>query len=304
MKIFCAGAEGPTNQIDRIRSGFLLIGHEIVSDFMAADIIYSNDPSGYSDQHKLNKRALIIYNVLDIPPHCMDPKKYDVSRYPEVRVPWVKDYSPETLKNKLSAAHIVTCISKEVQYQLFFYCGISAQVIYNPIKDVSFDRFHQYTRTNNKDLFLYVGRALDPNKRFGVVFEFFQKLNIPQEQLIVVGQENPGFGRYGGVVDDSTLNYLYNDVDFVFMPSAFEGLGLPAIEATVCKTIPIVANDNPTALEFFGEIALPPNQLDLYLDWGWRIRATNFVDKNSEVFKSNFNKSKIAKNILSLINTN
>lgn len=301
MKIFCAGAEGPTNQIDRIRSGFLLHGHDIVQDYLAADIIYCNDPSCYLDYEGLKySKALVIYNVLDIPPHCMDPNRYDVSRYPKVNVPWERDFSPEELKEKLKGAHIVTCISSEVQYQLYFYCGISAHVIYNPIKDVSFDRFHKFVRNGNEDTFLYVGRALDPNKRFRLVVELFQKLGIPQNRLIVVGQENPGFGRYGGVVDDDTLSHLYNDVDFVFMPSAFEGLGLPAIEATVCNTIPIVTNDNPTAMEFFSDIALPPNELERFLDWNWRVRATNFVDKYSDIFAAQFNKMSIVKNILKL----
>lgn len=301
MKIFCAGAEGPTNQIDRIRSGFLLSGQTLVHDFRAADVIYCNDPSTYSSRYKAeNAGAIVIYNVLDIPPHCLDPQKFDISRYPRVDVPWARNFDPTALSRSLSDAHVVTCISAEVQYQLYYYCGVSARIIYNPIKSVYFNRFHRTSRSGDQGLYLYVGRALDPNKRFRLVIDLFTELNIPQEQLIVVGQENPGFGCYGGVVDDETLNYLYNEADFVFFPSAFEGLGLPAIEATVCRTIPIVTNDNPTAMEFFSDIALPPNELRMFQDWNWRIRGTNFVDKYSEVFAQKFSKESVVKNILDL----
>ena len=71
MKIHCAGSEGYINQIQRIKEGFLELGCEL-TDIQSADLIYCNDPSAYSSEFKkINKKAKVIYNVLDLPPHCM-----------------------------------------------------------------------------------------------------------------------------------------------------------------------------------------------------------------------------------------
>jgi hypothetical protein len=308
MKIYCAGAENYVNQIHRIREGFIELGHEI-TNVELAEIIYCNDPSVYSlDYRKINPQAKIIYNVLDLPPHCIDPNEYDISRYPFINVPWQRNFNPLKLKENLLGADIITCICKEVQWQLKNWCELDSYVIYNPIKEVSFLNLKQDDKLKNTDgikyKYLYVGRANDPNKRFNIVYETMQKLNEPSSFLAVIGSENPGWGDYYGVVDDHILNLFYNSVDYFFFPSAFKSLGLPALESIVTKTIPIVSDDDPTTKEFWEPIGIDVNKVEDYiLNPSWNKFAQNFVNDKSEEYFDIFSKKQIAKNIINIYNT-
>jgi glycosyltransferase involved in cell wall biosynthesis len=307
MKIYCAGAENYINQIHRIREGFIELGHEITTPNVA-DIIYCNDPSVYSSNYReINPHAKIIYNVLDLPPHCIDPNKYDLSRYPFIDVPWQRNFDPRDLKERLLEADIITCICKEVEWQLKKWCKLDSYVIYNPIKEVSCLNLNEQEKLKNKQgvtyKYLYVGRANDPNKRFNLVYETMQKLNEPSSRLAVIGSENPGWGDYYGIVDDNILNLFYNSVDYFFFPSAFKSLGLPALESIVTKTIPIVANDDPTTKEFWEPIGVDINKIENYiLNPDWNKYVQNFVNEKSEEYSRVFSKKEIAKNIINVYN--
>lgn len=306
MKIYCNGSNSYVSQAQRIQEGFERLGHTI-SSVEDADIIYSNDPSGYSEDHRLiNKKAKIIYNVLDLPPHCIDPNKFDISRYTFVKSTWKRDFDPMHLKNKLKNADIITCICDEVQWQLKNWCQLDSKVIHNPIKDVSFLNLSKEQKIKNKQgktyKYLYVGRANDPNKRFYLIYEMMRKLNESPDSLAVLGSENPGWGDYYGVVEDKVLNLFYNSVDYFLFPSAFKSIGLPALESVVTKTIPIVTNDDPVTKEFWAEIGVDHDKIaETILNEDWNIKAKNFVEKNSNLFKSTFDKQTIANNILNLI---
>lgn len=306
MNIYCNGSNNYVSQIQRIKEGFIQLGHTI-SSIEEADLIYSNDPSGYSSNHKkINKNAKIIYNVLDLPPHCIDPSRFDISRYTYINTNWKRDFDPLHLKEKLKDADIVTCICDEVKWQLENWCNINSKVIYNPIKDVSFLGLTQDQKIKNQKgqtyKYLYVGRANDPNKRFYLVYEMMQKLNQPSESLAVLGSENPGWGDYYGVVKDEILNLFYNSVEYFLFPSAFKSIGLPALESVVARTIPIVTNDDPVTKEFWSEIGVDHGRIaETIVDKEWNIKAKNFVEKNSDLFKTKFDKKAVANNILNLI---
>jgi hypothetical protein len=308
MKIYCAGAENYINQIHRIREGFLELGHEIV-DSKYADLIYCNDPSAYSSEFKkINPKAKIIYNVLDLPPHCIDPNKYNLSKYTFIEVPWKRDFDPLKLKNSLLEADIITCICDEVKWQIKEWCELDSFVIFNPIKDVSFLNLPEELKIRNREnkiyKYLYVGRARDPNKRFNLVYETMRKLNEPSSYLAVLGSENPGWGDYYGVVEDKILNLFYNSVDYLFFPSAFKSLGLPALESIVTKTIPIVTNDDPVTKEFWAPIGVDPLNIDLYLiDKDWNQMAKKFVEEKSVQYATIFYKKTIAQNIIKIYNS-
>ena len=210
------------DQISRIEQGFIELGHKIVED--DPDLIYCNNdffdaPLLYAEKYPNAKK---IFNILDLQ---VDNPNYNLAK----------------VKDQLLKADAVTCISYTVQKQILDKLGIEANVIFNPIKDV-----YLHPSIEKQPLILYVGRANDPNKRFNFIREaFFFNENLIQ----VCGSENPFFGKYLGIVNDEDLNYLYNQSRFVLLPSKFEGLGLPMIEAMVCGSIPITCSDNPTALE-------------------------------------------------------
>jgi len=307
MKIYCAGSEGYINQIQRIKEGFLELNHEL-SDIQSADLIYCNDPSTYSSEFKkINKKAKVIYNVLDLPPHCMNPKEYDLSRYTFIDVPWEKNFNPVELKTKLLDADIITCICEEVKWQLKNWCQLDSSVIFNPIKDVSWLNLKDEQKIKNKEgkryKYLYVGRANDPNKRFDLVIKTIKELGDSFSDLAIIGSENPKWGDYYGIVEDKILNLFYNSVDYFFFPSAFKSLGLPALESIVAKTIPIVANDDPTTKDFWEPIGVEPDKISSYLlNQDWNKLAQKFVEEKREEYSIKFNKKSIAKNIINIYN--
>jgi hypothetical protein len=309
MNIYCAGAEHYINQIDRIREGFIEFGCNItrVED---ADIIYCNDPSSYDSDFRIkNSKAKIIYNVLDLPPHCIDGRNYDISRYPYIDNPYGRNYDPSDLKKKLKDCDLITCICKEVQWQILNWCGLQSEVIYNPIKEVSYldiddnDKIKNQNGDNYK--YLYVGRANDPNKRFNIVSDTIIKSGDTAQSLAVVGSENPRFGNYYGIVSDEILNILYNSVEYIFFPSAFKSVGLPALESVVARTKIIVCDDDPTSEEFWSGISVPACSdkiAKLINDPIWNKNCKDFVDKFSDEYKNRFSKVSIARNIIEQYN--
>jgi len=307
IKVFCSGSEGYLNQIDRIRHGFLSNSCEL-SSLEDADIIYFNDPNSYDlDSKYKNPKAKVIFNVLDIPPHCIDENRYDISRYPYIHNP-IRDFNIDNLKEKLSRCDIITCICDEVKWQLKNWCGIEAVTIYNPVKDVSFLNLNQEQKIKNKlgknYKYLYVGRANDPNKRFQIVYDTMKILGNKSSDLAVVGSENPRWGDYYGVLDDHDLNLFYNSVEYFFFPSAFKSIGLPALESVITKTKTIVCDDDPTTREFWSEIELSSNPLEIsksILSEEWNNKCLLFNDKMHIIYKDKFNKKTIAKNIINLL---
>jgi hypothetical protein len=210
----------------------------------------------------------------------------------------------------LAHCHAVTCICDEVKWQLKNWCKIDATTIYNPIKDVSHLDLSEDRKIRNPKgkpyKYLYVGRANDINKRFHIVRETMCQLGESPDLLAVVGSENPGWGDYYGVISDEHLEIFYNSVQFLFFPSAFKSIGLPALEAVVTKCIPIVCEDDPTTAEFFNEIGVSPDPriiAQTINNEEWLKNARHFVEKNSHLYHNKFNKIQIARNILSVFNS-
>ena len=225
LKVKIYGAKEYWCQVPRIKEGFLGLRHQVVTSD-DCDFIYANnfdysstdtehgDSALYLGDSSLPKKGFKIFNVLDIPPH-------------------IPDFPIDKLKSQLLLADIVTCISEPVKEQLKTI-GVDAHVIWNPIKDVFYDS--QMKREINC---LYVGRSYDPNKRFDLL------QNI--EKYIVGPTGASGGENYLGLVNDISLNQLYNSTKIVALPSKFEGLGLPALEAMVCGAVPLVCSDNPNS---------------------------------------------------------
>ncbi len=315
MKIFSFGSEFFGGQIDRIRSGFAELGHTNLSKGSEEfpDLIYSNDPANYDNAlgcynyfNRNGHKPKLIFCVLDIPPHCL-PTSYDISRYTYIHN-INRDFNLDRLKEQLLKADIVTTICKEVTYQLDYYCNIKAHTIYNPIKNINYLNLNDGQKLKNSKgqnyKYLYVGRALDKNKQFKLIYDLMKYRNEPPELLLVIGSENPGWGEWIGVVDEATLNLAYNSVEFFLFPSVFSSIGLPVLESCVAHTLPICCDDDPCLDEFIYPITLPRNikQISAAInDINWVNQSKSWVISKSDEFKQRFSGKQIAQNILDLI---
>ena len=274
---------------DLIKEGFKKLGHEISN--VNPDIVFSNDPTGYQDAIFLKDRypsSYLILNVLDIPWHF----------------PNIEKQFQVLIKRFFNKTNSITTISYKVKKDLkkFFEkrIGDEIKVIYNPTKEVYFDE-----KIQKDNLFLYVGRANDPIKRFNLVRDTLQKIKDGTKNLKVCGTENPGFGNYLGYVSDKELNKIYNSTKYVFLTSRAEGIGLPMIEAMICGSIPITCSDNETAKEFLPtDFICDPNVESIVnhiekLNTVYEIKRKLAI-KLGKKYKEQFNKSNVAMNILNV----
>jgi glycosyltransferase involved in cell wall biosynthesis len=286
VKIKTYGYPGYTGQISRIDEGLKSLGHDLVDNPKESDLIYINDRT-FEDLEVLNKcGARKIFNVLDVPVRHLNQKEIDK---------W---------KTFLSKADVVTAISETVSKDVKDILGFDSKVIYNPAKEIS---YNPELRCSIKQKFLYVGRANDPNKRFGLIREFFInycKIN-PIELLAVCGSENPLFGAYYGVVSDEDLNKIYNSVEVVLLPSRQEGIGLSMIEALMARKFPICCDDSDAAKEFLPEAFLCKPEAEsimLKVKDYLENKATyaQEIERLGKKYSIQFNKISIARNIQSL----
>jgi len=285
IKVAIFGASGYTCQIPRIKEAIKSLGNTLSEE--NPDLIYANDPSGYTKAMVLKKKfpkSFLILNFLDVPWH-----------YPNV-----DEQTKLLVKHFLNKADSVTVISFKVKKDLSKFFNNKIEVIYNPSKDVFYD--NSIKKNNN---FLYVGRANDIIKRISLVKESLSKIENSINEIKICGSENPGFGNYLGTVDDIELNKLYNSSKFVLLPSKAEGIGLSMIEGMICGSIPITCSDNLTAAEFSPrEFICEPTVKSL-------IKKIEELDKDytnkrqlalkiGEQHKVKFNKKTIAENIIKI----
>ena len=289
IKVSIFGADGYTCQIPRIKEGMKSMGHILSEE--DPDLIYANDPTGYKKAILLNKKypnSYLMLNFLDVPWHF----------------PNVNKQTKLLVEHFLSKANMVTVISFKVKRDLSKFLDKKIEVIYNPTKDVFYDK--NIKKNNN---FLYVGRANDPVKRINLVKESLLKINNAVKEIKICGSENPSFGNYMGVISDVELNKLYNSSKFVLLPSKAEGIGLPMIEAMICGAIPITCTDNLTAEEFSPtEFICDPNPESIVnkikeLDKEYENKRKIAI-KLGEKYKIKFCKKSVAKKIVDIFNSN
>lgn len=269
MKILTLGSRCITSQIDRIEKGIKQIGFDLTDNYDDADFVYCNNLGSYNS----NFSDKTILNILDIPYHVREVNEI---------IKKIQNISRQVLK--------VTCISKSVQNQLL-KIGVDSEVIYNPVKDVSF------LGLESEFKFLYVGRAQDPNKRFYLSKDIVLNSGFSDSDLICVG-EYGGFGKYAGFISDEDLNYAYNKTEFVLLTSKFEGLGLSMLEGLICRKMPIVLSDNVTAHEFIPKEMICDSVEDAILKIKQKERFQDIILELSQQYKIKFSKEQIAKNII------
>ena len=288
IKISVFGAGGYTCQVPRIRQAMQGLGHILSEE--SPDLIYANDPTGYNKAMSLKKKipgSCLILNFLDIPWHF----------------PNVDKQTKLLAEHFLSKANTITVISFKVKKDLAKFLDKKIEVIYNPIKDVFYDKS---VKKNNT--FLYVGRANDPIKRINLLKQALSKTANGTIDIKICGSEDPGFGTYLNVVSDQELNKLYNSSKYLLLPSKAEGLGLTMIEAMICGSLPIACSDNETAKEFLPKDFICEPNAQSILD---KIEELNkeydtkrkLALEYGKKYKIQFDKMSIAKKILSVFNS-
>ena len=283
MKISVFGMSPFSNLI---KEGFIKLGHEISDE--NPELIYANDPRGYKEAIQIKKKykeAPLIFNLLDIPWH----------------MPNIQQQTKLLVNQFLNQADFVSVISLKVKKDLSQFFNKKIHVIYNPIQDVYYDE-----KILKNNMFLFVGRANDPIKRFDLVRDTLIKIKDGIKKIKVCGAENPNFGNYLGYVSDEELNNLYNSTQFVLLPSKAEGIGLPMIESMICGALPITCSDNETAKEFLPhDFICSPNPKSM-LEHIKKLEneyanKRNLAFEFGKRYKEKFNKSSIAKNILNIL---
>lgn len=252
MKVYLDGAKHLQGQLNRIGEGFVELGHEVTDFISEADLIYSNNPSPTRTQivkdkneGKLKPGAKLIWTVLDYPLHLEDTESFQ-NEIPQI-------------KADLAAADAICSISEYTQKMVKERYGLDSTVIYNPQKP---------TKELNlpRNYFgCIVGRKFDRNKNVSPVIQALQILGVPEEKVLMVGEESISWGNYCGVLTDEHLNEVYNSSVFCFSMGEVEGIGLSAIEAASVGCIPIINSKLTTREEFF-QSGIFPEYLDCYAD--------------------------------------
>ena len=269
-----------------IKEGFEKLGHEVSNE--NPELIYANDPRGYKEAILVKtkyKNVPLILNILDIPWH----------------MPNIQQQTKLLVSQFLNQADFVSVISLKVKKDLSQFFNKKIHIIYNPIKDVYYDE-----KILKNNMFLFVGRANDPIKRFDLVRDTLIKIKDGIKKIKVCGAENPNFGNYLGYVSDEELNNLYNSTQFVLLPSKAEGIGLPMIESMICGALPITCSDNETAKEFLPRDFICAPDPKSILEHIKKLEneyanKRNLAFEFGKRYKEKFNKSSIAKNILNIL---
>lgn len=257
LKIALFGATGSLCQLDRIALAFESLGHTVtVNDYQATgfDIIYANDVGAFNNaiycHKKYNQNAKLVLNVLDCPLHLHDYSEWKL-----------------IVKNALANAHVVTTISNSMAAVIQRELGVTAKVIYNPIKPVVRQPIVPF-ELRVKSL-VSAGRLLDLNKRFYIAAEAFLLLKKKPEfsdlKYYTAGPENPGLTEHLGIISDGCLADLYNNTQIYVCCTRNAGLELPPIEAAIAGCVPIVPEDMTTAGEFYPEELVVKPNADAYV---------------------------------------
>lgn len=226
MKVHCQGSRFHASQIQRVEDGFRALGHEVTNHISDASLVYVNNP--WFDQVLADRTAgrfapgtKLILDVQDIPHH-------------------ISDYPIDRLADQLKQADAVTAISETTARDLKAATGIDATVVYQPIMRVGTTNERKYPEYRA----MFVGRVGDSNKRALIAARALSLVGFRGEEIVTVGMEPPFFGGdYWGVASETTLNDLYNSVDFVVATARYAGLELAVLEAMAVGAIPLCLRD-------------------------------------------------------------
>lgn len=189
------------------------------------------------------------------------------------------------LASQADLFHTVSHFSAERLAHFFPSIRSRLRVVHNAIPPHFFDPpdeagWHELNKAGLSDArFILLPRGLHFRKNADLVLDAWPaiKAEHPDVQLVVSSHNDATYVAKARALDDSTiitgfvsddfLNALYRSAQIVWMPSRYEGFGLPVLEAMACET-PVVASDATSLPEIAGDAALlaPVDNPDAHVD--------------------------------------
>ena len=183
-----------------------------------------------------------------------------VYKYPETSHPSIVATQKRRMEWVKREADIVVTISESSKRDINEILGIPLEkikVIYPSISD----EFKSLKSLKvQKSYFLAVGTR-EPRKNFNRLIEAFNKANLKDTELWIVGK--PRWGKENlsnnikvlGFVDQSKMPELYANAKAFVYPSLYEGFGIPILEAMACGC-PVITSNVSSMPEAGGEAAI------------------------------------------------
>lgn len=224
--------------------------------------------------HKLSPKTNIITTIHDLivfkypKGHPLKPKLIE------------KFYLKKLVKNTNSK---FACVSKATQTDFWeVFPDLTKQRIFTAQNGIDHDQYKTrkqpesvsqtilsvstvIPRKNYKTLIQAMGYIKDYIPHKLIIAGKFTPKNIKPLQKLVSTLELHDRIQFTGFISDKKLQKLYQDCDFVVIPSLYEGFGLPALES-LKQGIPLICSDIPPFQEVTQGKALyfnPTNPVDL-----------------------------------------
>lgn len=183
-----------------------------------------------------------------------------VLRHPELFNRWTRTYSRVVLPQVARAARRIIAASEFTRQELLSTLGVPDEKV-RVIPHAVGSPFVAEGDAAEGDYVLTVG-TLEPRKNLERLVEGFERSGLNGSRLLVAGMR--GWGdvdvsgervRWLGFVPDEELARLYRGARCVAYLSAYEGFGLPLVEAMACGS-PVVAANEGSAPEVTGGAAV------------------------------------------------
>jgi glycosyltransferase involved in cell wall biosynthesis len=183
-----------------------------------------------------------------------------VLRHPELFNRWTRSYSKAVLPRVARAARLVIAASEFTRGELLSLLDLPEEKV-RVIPHAVGEPFVADGEAAFGDYVLTVG-TLEPRKNLDRLVDGFERAGLNGSRLLVAGM--PGWGDVDvagdrvqplGFVPDDELARLYRGARCVAYLSAYEGFGLPLVEAMACGA-PVVAGNTGSAPEVTGGAAV------------------------------------------------
>ena len=183
-----------------------------------------------------------------------------VLRHPELFNRWTRSYSKVVLPRVARAARLVIAASEFTRGELLSLLDLPEEKV-RVIPHAVGEPFVAEGEAAFGDFVLTVG-TLEPRKNLDQLVDGFERAGLNGSRLLVAGMR--GWGDVDvagdrvqqlGFVPDDELARLYRGARCVAYLSAYEGFGLPLVEAMACGA-PVVAANAGSAPEVTGGAAV------------------------------------------------